>query len=292
MLSRNRKPEGSSVEAIDLWRIASLSLRLNPREDGLFALELELDERDNSARVGQRWFIEATRLLRKSRDLANLGLKESLGTLHRSLSNPGRYVKDVEVDTDEEETPASTPSAQPRARGESFAARVPRKRRWKGDAEKSQHHDSAALKRKRPLQELCSRPKQKARMLVLPASSAETGRAAGEKETPSSEEDGNTRTAVGSADLPTPKARTPSAEATRPSGQERRHAEPMNVPTTDRCSAWAPYADSPSGLELRLERLRRNGGRGRSRRKMRLRRKGLRPKELRVESPRGKRLRR
>ncbi|OAE18468.1 hypothetical protein AXG93_2482s1160 [Marchantia polymorpha subsp. ruderalis] len=165
-----------------------------------------------------------------------------------SRSNPGQYVKDVEVDNDEEETHASTPPTQQSAGGESFAARVPRKRRWKGEAEKGQHRDSAALKRKRPLHELCSRPKQKARRLVLPASSAETGRAAGEKETPSSEEDGNTRAAEGSADLSTPKARMPSAEARRPSGQERRHAAPMNVSATDRCSARAPYADSPSGL--------------------------------------------
>ncbi|OAE33875.1 hypothetical protein AXG93_248s1000 [Marchantia polymorpha subsp. ruderalis] len=46
-----------------------------------------------------------------------------------SRSNPGQYVKDGEVDTDEEETPASTPPTQPRVEGESLAARVPRKRR-------------------------------------------------------------------------------------------------------------------------------------------------------------------
>ncbi|OAE21223.1 hypothetical protein AXG93_3833s1010 [Marchantia polymorpha subsp. ruderalis] len=39
-----------------------------------------------------------------------------------SRSNPGRYVKDVEVDIDKDETSAYTPSAQPRAEGESLRA--------------------------------------------------------------------------------------------------------------------------------------------------------------------------
>ncbi|OAE34718.1 hypothetical protein AXG93_700s1000 [Marchantia polymorpha subsp. ruderalis] len=154
-----------------------------------------------------------------------------------SRSNPGRYVKDVEVDTDEDETPACTPPAQPRAEGEPLAARVPRKRRWEGEAEQSQQRDAAAPNRKRPLTELCSRSKQKARKLVLPASSAETARAAEGRNSPSSGEDVSARTVERSADLPAPKARTPSAEARRPSGQGRQHAAPTNVPTTDRCFA-------------------------------------------------------
>lgn len=136
-----------------------------------------------------------------------------------SRSNLGRYVKDVKVDTDEDETPACTPPAQSRAEGESLAARVPRKRRWEGGAEKGQQREAAALKRKRPLTELYSQPKQKARRLVLPASSAETGRAAEGRNSPSSGEDGSARTAERSADLPAPKARMPSAEAKRPSVQ-------------------------------------------------------------------------
>lgn len=135
-----------------------------------------------------------------------------------SRSNPGRYVKDVEVDTDKDETPACTPPTQPRVEGESFAARVPRKRRWEGVAEKGQQRNAAALKRKRPLQELCNRPKQKARRLVLPASSAETGLAVEGKNSPSLEEDRSARTAERSADLLAPKAWTLSAEARRPSG--------------------------------------------------------------------------
>ncbi|OAE34077.1 hypothetical protein AXG93_2891s1000 [Marchantia polymorpha subsp. ruderalis] len=163
-----------------------------------------------------------------------------------SRSNPKGYVKDVEVDTDEDETPACTPPAQPRAEEESLAARVPRKRRWGGEAKKSQQREYAALKRKRPLAELFSRPKQKARRLVLPASSAETRRVAERRNSPSSGEDRSTRTAERSADLPTPKARTPSVEARRPSRQERRHAAPTIVPAGDRCSAQVPFADSPS----------------------------------------------
>ncbi|OAE30751.1 hypothetical protein AXG93_2265s1080 [Marchantia polymorpha subsp. ruderalis] len=163
-----------------------------------------------------------------------------------SRSNPRRYVKDIEVDTDEEETLASTPPTQPRAEGESLVARVPRKRRWEGGAKKGQHRDSAALKRKRLMHELCSRPKQKARRLVLPASSAETGRAAEGKDSPSSEEDRSARTTERSADLPAPKARTPSAEARRPSGQERQHAAPTNVPAADRSEPAA------SGEEVRF----------------------------------------
>ncbi|OAE35597.1 hypothetical protein AXG93_3364s1000 [Marchantia polymorpha subsp. ruderalis] len=85
-----------------------------------------------------------------------------------SCSNPRRYVKDVEVDSDEDETPACTPPAQPRAEEEPLAARVPRKRKWEGEAEQSQQRDAAAPNRKRPMTELCSRPKQKARRLVLP----------------------------------------------------------------------------------------------------------------------------
>ncbi|OAE32228.1 hypothetical protein AXG93_4525s1090 [Marchantia polymorpha subsp. ruderalis] len=159
--------------------------------------------------------------------------------------NPKRYVKDVEVDTDEEETPASI-GAQPIAEGETLEARVLRKWRWKGEAEKGQHRDLTTLKRKRPLHELCNRPKQKARRLVLLASSAETGRVAGEKESSSSEEDGNTRTAERSADLSTPKAWMPSAEAIRPSRRK------VKKPAEDTPSAQGPSAQEivsrePSG---------------------------------------------
>ncbi|OAE18322.1 hypothetical protein AXG93_2566s1050 [Marchantia polymorpha subsp. ruderalis] len=179
-----------------------------------------------------------------------------LWKITRQHANPGRYVKDVEVDTDEEETHACTPPAQPKAEGELLAARVPRKQRWEGGAEKGQQRDATALKRKRPLQELCSRPKQKARRLVLPASSAETGRAAEGKNSPSSGEDRSARTAERSTDLLAPKARTPSAQARRPSGQEKQHAASTNVSAVDRCFAFeqVPLADSTSGQETSAQR--------------------------------------
>lgn len=47
-----------------------------------FALGMKLGERGDSARVGQRWFTEATGLSRKSRDVANLKKEENFGTLH------------------------------------------------------------------------------------------------------------------------------------------------------------------------------------------------------------------
>ncbi|OAE33566.1 hypothetical protein AXG93_2139s1190 [Marchantia polymorpha subsp. ruderalis] len=147
--------------------------------------------------------------------------------LWKITSNPGRYVKDVEIDTDEDETLACTPPAQPRAEGESLAARVPPKRRW---------------------------PKQKACKLVLPASNAKTWRAAEGKKSPSSGEDRSARTAERSADLPAPKARTPSAEARRPPGQEKQHAAPTNVPAADKCSEQVPFADSTSGQEPSVQR--------------------------------------
>ncbi|OAE25286.1 hypothetical protein AXG93_3116s1000 [Marchantia polymorpha subsp. ruderalis] len=111
-----------------------------------------------------------------------------------SRSNPGRYVKDVEVDTDEDEMPACTPPVQLRKEEEPLTARVSRKRNWEGEAEQSQQRDAAAPNRKRTMQELCSRPKQKARNLVLPANSAETGRAAERRNLPSSGEDATART--------------------------------------------------------------------------------------------------
>ncbi|OAE27861.1 hypothetical protein AXG93_3459s1040 [Marchantia polymorpha subsp. ruderalis] len=47
-----------------------------------------------------------------------------------SRSNPGRYVKDVEVDTDSDEEPASTPPIRPREEDEPRKERAPRKRKW------------------------------------------------------------------------------------------------------------------------------------------------------------------
>ncbi|OAE35316.1 hypothetical protein AXG93_392s1650 [Marchantia polymorpha subsp. ruderalis] len=66
-----------------------------------------------------------------------------------SRANPRKYVRDVEVDTDPDEVPASTPSAQLRAEEESRGARAPRKRKWDGDAGLNQRELLAVLVRHR-----------------------------------------------------------------------------------------------------------------------------------------------
>ncbi|OAE24416.1 hypothetical protein AXG93_4530s1180 [Marchantia polymorpha subsp. ruderalis] len=55
-----------------------------------------------------------------------------------SRANPRRYVRDVEVNTDSDEVPASTPPARPRADDKPREVRAPRKRKWDGDADMSQ----------------------------------------------------------------------------------------------------------------------------------------------------------
>ncbi|OAE33543.1 hypothetical protein AXG93_4032s1000 [Marchantia polymorpha subsp. ruderalis] len=124
-------------------------------------------------------------------------------------------------------------------------------RKWDGEAEQSQQDAVAAPSRSRAIQELSSRPKQKARRLVLPASSADTGRAAEKRNSPSSGEDASARASERTADLPAPKAQTPLEEARRPSGQGRRYAAPTSVPATDRCfaSKQVPFDDLTSGQE-------------------------------------------
>ncbi|OAE33752.1 hypothetical protein AXG93_1264s1000 [Marchantia polymorpha subsp. ruderalis] len=96
-----------------------------------------------------------------------------------------------------------------------------------------------------------SRPKQKACKLVLPASSADTRRAAETRNSPSSGEDASAGVLGRSADLPTRKAHTPWEEARRPSGQGRRHAAPASMPTTEKClaSEQVPLDDSTSSQE-------------------------------------------
>ncbi|OAE30678.1 hypothetical protein AXG93_1254s1000 [Marchantia polymorpha subsp. ruderalis] len=71
----------------------------------------------------------------------------------------------------------------------------------------------------------------------LPASSADIGRAAERRNSPSLGEDASAGVLGRTADLLAPKARMPSEEARRPSGQGRRHAAPASVPATERCMA-------------------------------------------------------
>lgn len=91
-----------------------------------------------------------------------------------SIDHPGKYVRENEVDTDAEESPTSTPSRRRDEGRHTPAARVPRKRRWREESEEEQHQESSAPIRPRPLCEPYSRPKQKARRLVLPADSADS----------------------------------------------------------------------------------------------------------------------
>ncbi|OAE27168.1 hypothetical protein AXG93_4666s1400 [Marchantia polymorpha subsp. ruderalis] len=168
-----------------------------------------------------------------------------------SRINPGRYVKDVEVDTNTDETLACTPPTRLRAEEEPWAVRVPRKQKCDGEADQSQRRAPAASVRSRATHEPSSRPKQKACKLVLPASSADTGRAVERRNSPSSGEDASARVSGRTADLPAPKARMPSGEALRPSGQGRHQAAPTSMVATDRClaSEQVPFDDSTSGQE-------------------------------------------
>ncbi|OAE19153.1 hypothetical protein AXG93_3673s1010 [Marchantia polymorpha subsp. ruderalis] len=190
--------------------------------EGSLASDLRADEclrRSGTSPIRRPADCEETRFLAVGMELR----------VRRHVDHPGRYVRDNEVDTDAEDSPTSTPPGQQDAGRDTSAARVPRKRRWREEPEKEQHQESAALTRKRPLHEICSRPKQKARRLLLPASSAETATIATEKGSPSPEKDGTARTAEGSVDHP-----TPSAEERRPSGQELPRAARMSVPPTHR----------------------------------------------------------
>ncbi|OAE28817.1 hypothetical protein AXG93_3096s1310 [Marchantia polymorpha subsp. ruderalis] len=103
------------------------------------------------------------------------------------FDNFAPYVKDVEVDTDTDEVPASTPPTRPRADDEPRGARAPRKRKWDGEADQSQREVPIAPVRRWANHEPASQSKQKACKLVLPASSVDTGRAADTRNSPSSE---------------------------------------------------------------------------------------------------------
>ncbi|OAE23991.1 hypothetical protein AXG93_1330s1000 [Marchantia polymorpha subsp. ruderalis] len=97
------------------------------------------------------------------------------------------------------------------------------------------------------LHEHSSRPKQKARKLVLPVSSTDTGRVAETRDSPSLGEDASVGVLGRTAGLPTPKARTPSDKEDgmrhRPACERRR-------------SAWLP-SKYTSMTRLRVKRLRR-----------------------------------
>ncbi|OAE26886.1 hypothetical protein AXG93_3257s1020 [Marchantia polymorpha subsp. ruderalis] len=130
-----------------------------------------------------------------------------------SRANPGRFVRDVEVDRDSDEVPASAPPAQLRAKEEPRGARAPRKRKWDGDVKLNRRKLlTVPVKRRANIESAL--PKQKARKLILPAgNSADTERAATGRNLPASEEDVSTEVLGRSIDLPAPKAQMPSEEA-------------------------------------------------------------------------------
>ncbi|OAE29845.1 hypothetical protein AXG93_339s1030 [Marchantia polymorpha subsp. ruderalis] len=165
------------------------------------------------------------------------------------LSRANRLVRDVEVDMDPDEVPASTSPARLRAEEEPRGAWAHGKRKWDGEAELSQRELLAVPVRRRANNEP-ARPKQKARKLILPTdNSADTGRAAVARNSPSLEEDVSAEVLGRSTNLPAPKARVPSEEARRPSGHKGRHAATAGMPAMERClpSEQVPFDDLPSG---------------------------------------------
>ncbi|OAE28289.1 hypothetical protein AXG93_2507s1000 [Marchantia polymorpha subsp. ruderalis] len=186
-----------------------------------------------------------------------------------SRANPGRYVRDVEVDTDPDEMPASTPPARLRTEGEPRGALAPQKRKWNGEADLNQREVPTVPVRRRANNE-SARPQQKACKLILPAdSNMDTRQAAVARNSPSSEEDVSAGVLGRSAELPALKSRVSSEQ--EPSGQtpsaqklleqvaagEGRNGE-TRVPSAQAPSAVAvragvadpPGASSPTLLEL------------------------------------------
>ncbi|OAE28911.1 hypothetical protein AXG93_2369s1050 [Marchantia polymorpha subsp. ruderalis] len=168
-----------------------------------------------------------------------------------SRTNPGRLVRDVDVDTDPDEVPAITPPARLRAEEEPREAWAPQKRKFDGEAELSRRELLAVPVRSRAINEQ-ARPKQKARKLILPVgSSADTVRAAIARDSPSSDEDVSTEVLGRSSDLPAPKAPVPSEEALRLSGHRGRRAATARMPAQERCLPLeqVPFDDTPSEQE-------------------------------------------
>ncbi|OAE36018.1 hypothetical protein AXG93_838s1040 [Marchantia polymorpha subsp. ruderalis] len=148
-------------------------------------------------------------------------------------------------------TPTKHPPARPRVEDERRATWAPRKRKWDAEPDQSQREVPTAPVRRRPNHEPASRSKQKARKLVLPTSSADTGRAAVTRDSPSSEEDVSAEVLGRSADLPAPKSRVPSEDERRTSGYRGRHAATADMPAMEKClpSEQVPFDDLPSGQE-------------------------------------------
>lgn len=94
-----------------------------------------------------------------------------------SRMNPGKFVRDVEVDTDLDEVPAITPPGRLRIEEEHRGAQAPRKRKLDEEEEVRRRESVAVPSRRRATNEQ-ARSKQKARKLIsTTGSSADMGRA-------------------------------------------------------------------------------------------------------------------
>ncbi|OAE19550.1 hypothetical protein AXG93_960s1040 [Marchantia polymorpha subsp. ruderalis] len=165
--------DGSAESAAD-WSVR-IPARADCGEARFPPMGMELGMSGDGTRVVAGEESTSARITTASGEMAGQRLGASVGKFPLlSRSNPGIYVKDVKVDIDEDETPGCTPPAQPRAEEEPRAAQVPRKRKWNEEAKQSQQNVAAAPSQSRTIKELCSRPKQKARRLILAASSADT----------------------------------------------------------------------------------------------------------------------
>ncbi|OAE24589.1 hypothetical protein AXG93_1603s1000 [Marchantia polymorpha subsp. ruderalis] len=147
--------------------------------------------------------------------------------------------------THPDEVPAITPPARLRGEKEPMGAQATCKRKFDGEAELSRRELLAVLVRRQTINEQ-ARPKQKARKLILPTgSSADTGRAAIARDSPSSKEDVNTEVLGRSTDLLAPKARVRSEEALRPSGHRGEEGPSAQEQFKVVPSAKAPLAMEP-----------------------------------------------
>ncbi|OAE30401.1 hypothetical protein AXG93_3612s1240 [Marchantia polymorpha subsp. ruderalis] len=161
----------------------------------------------------------------------------------------GKFVKDVEVDTDLDEVSAITPPGRPRAEKGPQGARAPRKRKF-CEMDKERRRESLAVPVRLRATNEQTRPKQKARKLILTAcGNTNSGRASIAEGSPSSEdEDGGTEVLERPTELPAPKAHMPSEEELRLADQRDRLAATARVPVPETFlpSEQVPSEEAPS----------------------------------------------
>lgn len=161
------------------------------------------------------------------------------------------------MDTDPDEAPASPAPAPAPARAEEGhrSERAPRKRKWDERPEDRQPEAPAAPTRSRPTHELLSRPKQRARKMVLPTSSEETGRTPVRRSVLPTQEEIIAQVLGRSVNPSTQKARMPSEEDRRTdsrptasrategrptAGRQEQRVQPDNRPEAEESLAEEP----------------------------------------------------